>query len=50
MDAGGDNSAVSGSANMKSCADQGKRKGTSRKVPQFGDNSRRSAHHLSGLG
>ena len=50
MDAGGDNSVVSGSANMKRCADQGKRKGTSRKVPQFGNISRRSTHHLSGSG
>jgi hypothetical protein len=50
IDAGGDNSAVSGGANRKSCADQGKRKGTSRKVPQFGHNSTRSVHYLSGSG
>jgi hypothetical protein len=50
INAGGDNNAVSGGANRKSCADEGKRKGTSRKVPQFGQGSTRSVHHLSGSG
>jgi hypothetical protein len=35
---------------VENYADQGKRKGTRRKVPEFGDDSRRSAHHLSGSG
>jgi hypothetical protein len=33
MDVGGDNNVVSGGANRKIDADQGKRKGTSIKVP-----------------
>jgi hypothetical protein len=50
INAGGVNNVVNGGANRKICVDEGKRKGTNRKVPQFGQGNTRSTHHLSGLG
>jgi hypothetical protein len=50
INTGGDNNADSRGANRKSCADEGKRKGTSREVPQFGKGCTGSMHHLSGSG
>jgi uncharacterized membrane-anchored protein YhcB (DUF1043 family) len=47
---GRDNNADSRGANRQSCADEGKRKGTSREVPQFGKGCTGSVHHLSGSG
>jgi hypothetical protein len=41
-DRGKSTNGISGGTHRKICVGQGKRKGTRRQVPQFGDNSRRS--------
>jgi hypothetical protein len=45
-----DNNEDSRGTNIQSCAGEGKRKGTSREVPQLGKGCTQSVHHLSGLG
>jgi hypothetical protein len=45
-----DNNTDSRGANRQSCTGEGKRKGTSREVPQLGKGCTGSVHHLSGSG
>ena len=46
----GNNNAEIRGTNKQSCTDEKKRKGTERKVPQFGQGGAGSANYLGGLG